>query len=70
MGVSIIGAVARMKGPLFSGCRQPARLVNRCAPRRHQWNNPFNMSYFYYWLPNTPRGATPLSVAKASRFRV
>ena len=27
-GMSRIGAVARTKGPLFSGCRQPARLVS------------------------------------------
>ena len=33
-GMSKIGAVARTKGPLFSGCRQPARLLNRCVPRR------------------------------------
>ena len=32
-GMSRIGAVARTKGPLFSGCRQPARLnILVCAP--------------------------------------
>ena len=40
-GMSKLGAVARTKGPLISGCRQPARLLNRCAPRRRQWNTPF-----------------------------
>ena len=70
--VSKIGAAARTKGPLFSGCRQPARLLNRCAPRRRQWNNPFIMSYFLLLGCRTLPVwcATPLIGAKASRFRV
>ena len=63
-GTSKIGAAARTKGPLFSGCRQPARLLNRCAPRRRQWNNPFIMSYYLLLGRRTLPVVLPLSVVR------